>query len=82
VLADGVRYNQDWRQSGVHEDESNPAVVPIFSALANGHRWIANEQMECPIFAVIGQRLVTRVDDGAVELHPLIDVVHDVVSRA
>ena len=36
--------------------------------------------MEPPIFSVIGQRLVARVDDGAVELHPLIDVVHDMIG--
>src|SRR4051812_13662864 len=36
--------------------------------------------MEAAIFPVIGQRLIPRVDDGAVELHPLINVVHDVVG--
>ncbi len=36
--------------------------------------------MQPPIFSVIGQRLISRVDDGAIELHPLIDVVHDVVG--
>src|SRR5947199_523407 len=44
------------------------------------HVGITNEQMEPPIFAVIGQRLIARVDDSAVELHPLIDVVDDVVG--
>ncbi len=36
--------------------------------------------MQPPILSVIGQRLISRVDDGAIELHPLIDVVHDVVG--
>ena len=36
--------------------------------------------MQPPIFAIIGQRLVARIDDGAIELHPLVDVVHDVVG--
>ena len=36
--------------------------------------------MEPPIFSVIGQRLVARVDDRAIKLHPLIDVVHDVIG--
>src|SRR5947209_6621758 len=36
--------------------------------------------MEPPIFAIIRQRLVARVDDGAIELHPLVDVVHDVIG--
>src|ERR1700731_600025 len=35
--------------------------------------------MEPPIFPVIRQRLVARIDDGAIELHPLVDVIDDVV---
>ena len=31
-------------------------------------------------FAIIGQRLVARVDNGAIELHPLVDVVDDVIG--
>ena len=44
------------------------------------HVRIADEQMQPAILAVIRQRLVARVDDRAVELHPLIDVVHDVIG--
>ena len=36
--------------------------------------------MQPPIFPVIGQRLVARIDDGAIELHPLINVVDDVIG--
>ena len=36
--------------------------------------------MQPPVFPVIGQRLVARVDDGAIELHPLINVVDDVIG--
>src|SRR6266581_3040630 len=36
--------------------------------------------MQPPIFSVIGQRLVASIDDGAIELHPLINVVDDVIS--
>src|SRR4030088_1683758 len=36
--------------------------------------------MQPAIFAVIGQRLVARIDDGAIELHPLVDVVDDVIG--
>src|SRR5258708_3397679 len=36
--------------------------------------------MKSPILSVIGQRLIPGVDDGAIELHPLIDVVHDVIG--
>ena len=36
--------------------------------------------MEPPIFSIIGQWLVACVDDGAIELHPLIDVVHDMIG--
>ena len=44
------------------------------------HVRIADEQMQAAILAVIGQRLVAGIDDRAVELHPLINVVHDVVG--
>ena len=37
-------------------------------------------KVEPPIFPVIGQRLVARVDDRAIELHPLVNVVHDVIG--
>src|SRR5947207_12193672 len=36
--------------------------------------------MEPAIFPVIGERLIARVDDGAVELDPLVDVVDNVVG--
>src|SRR5512133_3464342 len=36
--------------------------------------------MQPPIFPVIGQRLVAGIDDGAIELHPLINVIDDVIS--
>ena len=36
--------------------------------------------MEPAIFPVIGQRLIARVDDGAIELHPLVNVVDDVIG--
>src|SRR5947209_20205280 len=35
--------------------------------------------MEPPIFSVVGERLVARVNDRAVELHPLVNVVDDMV---
>jgi hypothetical protein len=36
--------------------------------------------MQPPIFPVIGQRLVARIDNGAIELHPLINVVDDMIG--
>ena len=36
--------------------------------------------MQSPIFPVIGQRLVARIDDGAIELHPLINVIDDMIG--
>src|SRR5205823_10227294 len=36
--------------------------------------------MKSPIFPVIGQRLVAGVNNGAIELHPLINVVDDVIG--
>src|SRR5260370_1547226 len=36
--------------------------------------------MKPPIFPVIRQRLIACVDDGAIELYPLIDVVDDVIG--
>src|SRR5207253_2515037 len=36
--------------------------------------------MKPAIFSVISQRLIARVDDGAIKLHPLINVVHNVIG--
>ena len=36
--------------------------------------------METPVFPIIRQGLVACVDDSAIELHPLIDVVDDVIG--
>src|SRR5256885_16929145 len=36
--------------------------------------------MQSPIFPVIGQRFVARVNDGTIELYPLINVVDDVIG--
>ena len=36
--------------------------------------------MKPAIFSVISQRLIARVDDGAIKLHPLIDIVHNVIG--
>ena len=36
--------------------------------------------MQPAIFPIIGQRLIARVDDRAVELNPLINVIHDMVG--
>src|SRR6266516_5802280 len=36
--------------------------------------------MKAPIFSIIGQGLIARIDNGAIKLHPLIDVVHDVIG--
>ena len=44
------------------------------------HVGVADEQMQAAILAIVGQRLVARVDDRAVELHPLVDVVDDVIG--
>ena len=61
--------------------DKTQAVVPIFSAVAiRAHVRIADEQMQPPIFPIIGQRLVARIDDGAIELHPLVNVVDDVIG--
>ena len=35
--------------------------------------------MKSPVFSIIGQGLVTCIDDGAIKLHPLVDVVHDMI---
>jgi hypothetical protein len=36
--------------------------------------------MEPAIFSVISQRFVARIDDCAIKLHPLINVVHDMIG--
>ena len=37
-------------------------------------------KMQPPIFAIIRQRFVACVDDGAIKLHPLVDVVNDMIG--
>ncbi len=44
------------------------------------HVGVADQQVQATIFPVIGQRLVAGVDNRAVELHPLVDVVDDVIG--
>ena len=44
------------------------------------HVRVANEQVQPAIFPIICERLIARVDDRTIELHPLIDVVHDVIG--
>src|SRR6266853_4993804 len=79
--ANGVVENKIARQLALLEErEHGGGRADLQRVGERAHVGIADEQMEPPIFAVIGQRLVTRVDDGAVELHPLLDVVHDVVG--
>ena len=57
------------------------AVVPTFERGGEGaHVGIADQEMQPAIFAVIGVRLIAGVDDRAVELHPLVDVVDDVIG--
>ena len=36
--------------------------------------------MQPAIFSVISQWLVACIDDGAIKLHPLINVVHDMIG--
>src|ERR1700720_3265346 len=79
--ANGVVENKIARQLALLEErEHGGGGANLQRVGKRAHVRIANEQMEPTIFAVIGQWLVTRVDNGAVELDPLIDVVHDVVG--
>ena len=79
--ANGVVENKIARQLALLEQrEHRGGGADLQRVSKRAHVRIANEQMESPIFAVIGQRLIPRVDDGAVELHPLVDVVDDMVS--
>src|SRR5438477_12445633 len=78
---DGVVENKiAWQLALLEEREHRRGGADLQRVGKRAHVGITNEQMESPIFAVIGQRLIARVDDGAVELHPLIDVVDDVVG--
>jgi hypothetical protein len=44
------------------------------------HAGVSVEQMEAAVFASIGEWFVAGVDDGAIELHPLEEVVVDVIG--
>ncbi len=78
---DGVHQSHAFRDDAFLEQiehERRGADLQRVGVLA--HVRIADEQVEAAVFAVIGQRLVARVDDGAVELHPLVNVVDDVIG--
>src|SRR5437667_9782470 len=70
-----------WQLALFEEREHRRGGADLQRVGKRAHVGITNEQMEPPIFAVIGQRLIARVDDGAVELHPLIGVVDDEVGE-
>src|SRR5262245_16812474 len=36
--------------------------------------------MQATIFAIVCQRLIAGVDDRPVKLHPLVDIVHDMIG--
>src|SRR6266481_7708453 len=36
--------------------------------------------MSPPELAIVRQRFIPRINDGAIKLHPLVDVVHDVIG--
>ena len=69
------------RQTAFFEQRENAGGGPDFQrGRERAHVGIADQQMEPAILSVIGQRLVARIDDGAVELHPLVNVVDDVIG--
>ena len=69
------------RQSAFFQERQNASRrSDLQGGGERAHVGIADEQMQAPILPVIGQRFIPRVDDGAIELHPLIDVVHDVIG--
>ena len=79
--ADGVVEHEISRQLALFEQRKHARGRADFQRVGErAHVGIADEQMEPAIFAIIGQRLVARVDDGAIELHPLINVVDDVIG--
>ena len=78
---DGIGQNKILRQPALFEQRQDAGSRPDFqSRRKRAHVRIADEQMKPAIFSIIGERLVAGVDDGAVELHPLVDVVDDVVG--
>ena len=36
--------------------------------------------MQSTIFPIVGEGLIAGIDDCPIELHPLVDVIHDVIS--
>ena len=78
---DGIGQDKIPRQAAFLEQRQERKQSCRFSARwQRAHVGVADEQMQPPVFAVIGERFVARVDDRAVELHPLVDVVDDVIG--
>ena len=77
----GIGKNQIPRQMAVFEQRQDAGGRAYLQRRGKrAHVRVADEQMKPAIFPVIGQRFVARVDDRAIELHPLVDVVHDVIG--
>src|SRR5438270_7092833 len=71
--ANGVVEDKIARQLTLLEQRKNGGSrADLHRVGERAHVGIADEQMEPAIFSIVGQRLVARVDDGAIELHPLI----------
>ncbi len=78
---DRVEQRQVVRQKPVLEERENAGGGADLQRIGErAHVRVADEQMQPAIFPIIGQRLIARVDDRAVELHPLINVVDDMIG--
>ena len=78
---DRIEQCQIVRQKPGFEEGENAGGGPYLQRIGErAHVRVADEQMQPAIFPIIGQRLVARVDDRAVELHPLVNVIHDMVG--
>ena len=62
------------------EGEDGGGGAALQRAGEGGGVGVAEEEVQAAEAAVVGEGLVARVDEGAVELDPLVDVVDDVVG--
>ena len=75
------RISQNVRQKALLEEREDARGRPdLQRGCKRTHVRVADKQMEPAIFPVISQRLIARVDDRAVELHPLVNVVDDMIG--
>src|SRR5580658_5389757 len=69
-----------WKQVFFEQGEHTNGCSHFQRGGERAHVGIADQQMESTIFSIICQRFIASVDNRPVELHPLINVIHNMIG--